>query len=113
MAEPKIGMKFSSYHEVLKNAQKHKQVQSLEFNNKDGRFVTNIKLTTGSLYMDEPGQYSNESITNVVYNTDSFHYSGSGRSGQYTPFSEIHGTNTYARDLNGNGIVDKGEIFKH
>lgn len=116
MAEPKVGMKFSSYKEVLSNAQKNKQVQSVEsYNKENGRVSTNIRLTTGSLFMEEGVKSSERRYTDVEYCNDNFMYRGHSdyADGQYTRFSEIYGTNTYAKDLNGNGIVDKGEIFKN
>lgn len=114
MAEPKVGMKFSSFNEVLKNAQKRNQVQKMKMDTRNGRLFTSIYLKTGSyLAMNEPAKDSRETTTNIEYNTDSLSYRGNGEyTGRYTRFSEIHGTNTYAKDLNGNGIVDKGEIFK-
>ena len=111
--EPKIGMKFYSYKEVLRNAQKNKEVQGMQVYTLDnGRIRTNINLKNGVLNMEEPGNYSKNRRTDVAYSTDTFLYKGNGLNGQYTQFTEIYGSKTYAKDLNGNGIVDANEIFK-
>ena len=114
MSEPKVGMKFSSYYQVLKNAQEKNEVKNTSIYTTDnGRVRTDIDLKKGLLSLEEPGKNSKDKRTDVEYVTDKLIFRGSGTEGQNTKFSEIHGKKTFACDLNQNGIIDSNEIFKY
>lgn len=116
MTEPKIGMKFGNYAHVLSNARKNGLIKKISsYTTKDGGKVTDIFMKDGS-YMSKTDYYSCGFIklTKVSYATENFMYTGSSTYNRdYTAFTEIYGEGSRAIDLNGNGIVDKGEIKRN
>ena len=88
MAEPRIGMKFSSYLEMGKEYEKKS---------------SSAKISS----------YERNTNNNSV-STASFKYTGTGHTyDKDIKYTKIYGSNSYAIDLNHNGIVDKGEIKKY
>jgi len=108
MEEIRVGMKFGSYYGVLSNAERNGRIlkqSSHSFDNGRG-LTTNTYMKNGHLSKSKRG-----SMVEVEYTTEKFMFRGDGHL-HADQFSRIYAKNAYAIDLNGNGIVDKGEIFK-
>lgn len=120
MAEPKIGMKFGSY---LKNDRKMEakasgvEINSYKAENAEGKpsvFTVIYKNKAGeTMGYSTLSKYENGNDEACLFGDD-FAYTGSGKSyDNDIKYTRISGERTYAIDLNNNGIVDKGEIFKY
>lgn len=122
MAEPKVGMKFSSYLNMSKAYNKKsakakiegydRQVDSNPYNkiqvfnttyfNKNGESIAHSKLETS------------RETQKSEFVTDNYLYRGEGTVyDSDIKYNQIYGNKTHAIDLNNNGIVDNGEIFKN
>ena len=122
MAEPKVGMRFSSYLEMGKTyeqkststkvGKRERQVNSNSYD-KVGVFYTS--------YIDKNGDFLAHSTLETYgekqrsnFSTEAYIYRGEGSIyDSDLKYTHIYGTKTYAIDLNNNGIVDNGEIFNH
>lgn len=120
MAEPKVGMKFSSYLELGKLYEKKSASASISLH--DVQVSSNLydKATVFSTSYYNKGGYcigvstleTNGKKQTSRFCGESFAYEGEGSIyDSDIKNTKIYGTTTHAVDLNNNGIVDKGEIF--
>lgn len=116
MTEPKVGMKFGTYKSKnVELSKKYSHSVNMQQSGKSGLVtVINFKNKNGNNIAHSTSVDDGKNLK-IELATEQLLYRGDGKSydSGYTPYSRIYGTNTYAIDLNGNGIVDKNEIFRN
>lgn len=131
MAEPKVGMLFGTYNTLSKQNDKYykktdSKKESVPFFGKTLVKVTEIwadpnnyqNTVWGHKTYDQKGaEYPQDAADlTVLYGpngSSSLRHMGNKRTedGNFI-FKYIYGEDTYAEDIDGDGIVDEGEIFK-
>jgi len=131
MAEPKVGMLFGTYDTLSKQNDKYYKKTDSKKDSVPSWGKTLVKVTEiwadpqnyqytvwGHKTYDQKGvEYPQDAADlTVLYGPDSrnsLKHMGSKRTeNDDFIFEYIYGEDTYAKDINGNGKVDEGEIFK-
>ena len=116
--EIKIGMKFGSYDQMTEKLKRKYDTESRTTNEKlqsEYLFTSKKKSIVGNAYREALAfdSYGNSKFVDAVLFYNDYQYGVTAKEwNKLNDFDYIQGKSEHAVDINGNGIVDDGEIFK-